>query len=356
MLRPRDDTKVGALHRKDLLTLAVLGIFALALAGSASAAIKPNGSRMSVHALEIRATPIRAFSKTGGSDNQFGRLRFRGGLVLRSSNRSFGGFSGLEIASDGKTLMAVSDAGTWLRARLNYRGQQPASLDKATSGPILALGGKRLRRGRDRDAEAIRLFKGDLNNGIALVGFEGNQRIGLFKIQKGRLLAPKRYLRPPTRLRHNKGIEAATVVRGGPKKGGIVAFAERTLDRNGHHQGWLWHGGKRHPLALTNVGGFDVTDIAGDAKGGLYVLERRFRWSEGVKMRIRYIQAKDIKHGAVLRGRQMIAADLSYEIDNMEGLAIHQDKAKRTILTLISDDNFNSFLQRTILLQFEVAK
>jgi hypothetical protein len=37
----------------------------------------------------------------------------------------------------------------------------------------------------------------------------------------------------------------------------------------------------------------------------------------------------------------------------MEGLAVHQDGAK-TILTLISDDNF-SFLQRTVLLEFEFA-
>jgi hypothetical protein len=348
-------TKVRALPGKFYLKLALLAALAVTLAGFALPAIKPNASKLTPHSLAVSASPIRHFSKSG-NDVLFGRLRFRGGLVLRSSDRSFGGFSGLEISSDGKGLLAVSDAGAWFRARLNYKGRRPAGLDKATIGPILALGNKRLRRGRDRDAEAIRLFKGDLNNGIALVGFELNQRIGFFKIKGGRLMSPQRYLRPPTRLRANKGIEATGVIRAGAHKGGVVAFAERTLDRNGHHQGWLWHGGKRHPLALTNVGGFDITDIAGGPKGGLYVLERRFRWSEGVKMRIRRIAQKDIKRGAVLGGETMIVADLGYQIDNMEGLAVHQDKAKRTILTLISDDNFNSFLQRTMLLQFEVAR
>ena len=38
----------------------------------------------------------------------------------------------------------------------------------------------------------------------------------------------------------------------------------------------------------------------------------------------------------------------------MEGLAVHQDAAGKTVITLISDNNFNSFLQRTLLLQFEL--
>ena len=37
----------------------------------------------------------------------------------------------------------------------------------------------------------------------------------------------------------------------------------------------------------------------------------------------------------------------------MEGLSVHLENG-RTVLTLISDDNF-SFLQRTILLEFELA-
>ena len=72
-------------------------------------------------------------------------------------------------------------------------------------------------------------------------------------------------------------------------------------------------------------------------------------------MRIRHIAARDLKPGAVLSGDILIEADMDYEIDNMEGLAAHLDEKKRTVLTLISDDNFNSFLQRTILLQFEVT-
>ena len=56
--------------------------------------------------------------------------------------------------------------------------------------------------------------------------------------------------------------------------------------------------------------------------------------------------------GATLDGEVLLAADLSQEIDNMEGLAVSRGASGETVLTLISDDNFNHFLQRTVLLQF----
>ena len=43
--------------------------------------------------------------------------------------------------------------------------------------------------------------------------------------------------------------------------------------------------------------------------GGLLVLERYFRWSEGVKMRIRHIAAGEIEPGARIAGRTSIEAD-----------------------------------------------
>ena len=55
----------------------------------------------------------------------------------------------------------------------------------------------------------------------------------------------------------------------------------------------------------------------------------------------------------MLDGEYLLDADLGQEIDNMEGIAVHRDEG-RTILTLISDDNF-SFIQRTLLLEFELA-
>jgi hypothetical protein len=102
---------------------------------------------------------------------------------------------------------------------------------------------------------------------------------------------------------------------------------------------------------LKNIGGFDITDAAALPDGGIVVLERRFRYSEGVKMRIRRIAAKDLKPGALVSGEVLLEANDSLNIDNMEGIAVHRGASGETILTLISDDNFSA-LQRTLLMQF----
>jgi hypothetical protein len=334
---------------------------AILLCGSLLALAKPNASKLEQHAISVDARPIKTFTRSGTAPALFGKLRFLGGVTLKSQDQAFGGFSGIEISSDGSSIIAISDAGSWLRAKLVYDGQRLAGLTNAVVGPIMALEARRLSRGRDRDAESVRLLKGNLVSGTVLVSFELNHRIGFFSLTGGNLEPPQRYLRPPTGLGRNKGLEAVAVIKGGSRKNSIIAFAERSLDRNGHHRGWIWQNGKGKrreavsPVALTNLRDFDVTDAVGSPDGSLFVLERRFRWSEGVKMRVRRIAADQIKPGAVLQGEVLFEADLGYEIDNMEGIALHQDKQGRAILTLISDDNFNSFLQRTILLQFEVV-
>jgi hypothetical protein len=55
----------------------------------------------------------------------------------------------------------------------------------------------------------------------------------------------------------------------------------------------------------------------------------------------------------MLDGPVLIEADLGHEVDNMEGLAIHQENGQ-SILTIISDDNF-SVWQRTIILEFALV-
>ena len=82
------------------------------------------------------------------------------------------------------------------------------------------------------------------------------------------------------------------------------------------------------------------------------VLERKFRWTEGVQMRLRQIKAASVRPGVVLDGEVLVEANMGFDIDNMEGLALHRGAHGETVITLISDDNFNHFLQRTILLQF----
>ena len=83
----------------------------------------------------------------------------------------------------------------------------------------------------------------------------------------------------------------------------------------------------------------------------MLLLERRFSPARGIALRIRRIPLADIKADGVLDGRSMIEADLAYQIDNMEGIAVHRNSAGETIVTLVSDDNF-SIIQRNLLSSF----
>jgi hypothetical protein len=149
----------------------------------------------------------------------------------------------------------------------------------------------------------------------------------------------------------NRGIEAMALIRTGKLKGTLLAFTEGRVDKNGNVQGWLIGGPTPGNILLKRLGGFDITDAAALPDGGIVLLERRFRFSEGIKMRIRRIVPGELKRGAVIKGEVLLEADDSLNIDNMEAIAAHRARSGETVLTLMSDDNFSP-LQRTLIMQF----
>lgn len=342
----------GANARGGLSSLVAIVMFALV-----SAAADPARAD-TAKSVTIEARRIPQFQSTNVTGNQFGRLEYLGGLQLTSDAKEFGGLSGLTIEPDGKRFLAVSDEGHWLAGEIAYQADRPIGIVNSRMGPIVALRGRTLDKKRDLDAEALSPLDGTLTRGYVLVGFERNHRIGIFPVAGGTLEAPIRYLKLPPearRMKSNKGFEAVAALKGGPLKGSIIAFAERFPGEESRHTGWLWIKNQPSALTLVDHAGFDITDAASLSDGRLLVLERRFRWTEGVKMRLRLIAADQIKPGALLDGEILIAADLSSQIDNMEALAVHSDSAGNDILTMISDNNFNSILQRTLLLQFKLT-
>ena len=374
MSAPNDDeppgkkTHRGVLARREFLR--GLGLSAALVATPASMAVAqqltaaPAPSKRSPALIgaptpiEISARQISGFGKAGGVGTTGSRLEFAGGLVLTSPHREFGGWSGLVLSEDGKRLLAVSDRAAWMAAEIRYDDGRPIALANATMGESAGLGGVGLTRNRDRDAESLVVLDGTLSRGTVLIGFERNHRIGRFPVTERGLGAPLGYMRMPAdarKMKSNRGLEAVAVLRGGAMRGAVVAFAEELHDADRNHTGWIWargFGGTAQPLGVVNSGDFAITDAASLPDGSLLLLERRFRWLEGVKCRIRLIRAGDIRPGALLDGDVLLDADMTAEIDNMEGLALSLNGRGQTVLTLLSDDNFNNFLQRTLLLQF----
>jgi hypothetical protein len=303
--------------------------------------------------IEVHAQPIREF-RIGQPSDRFGALEFRGGLTLSSANPDFGSWSGLDFSADGKTIYAVSDNGIWFTARLVQQDGRLVGIDNPMLAPMLDDDGGPLVGKAKSDAEGLRIAKRD-GVDAALVSFEQVADVRAFAVAPDLALATPSHVtlpKPVHRVAANQGLEAIAVAPSDSRLGGAtVVIAERSLDQNGNHRGFVLDGPLAGSFSVRRTGDFDVTDAAFLMTGDLLILERRFRPSEGIAMRIRRIAGPAIAPHATVDGPALIEADTGYQIDNMEGLAVRLGEDGQTLVNLISDDNHN-LLQRTVLLQF----
>jgi hypothetical protein len=330
-------------------TWLILALWALLAPAAAQAPRPADGPR----AITIAARPILSFDARDQSLSRFGELSFRGGLELTSSDKTFGGLSGLHVMADGQRFIAATDRGNWLRGELRYDGAKPVGVVNAEMAPMLGARGRSLARRGWYDTEAM-----TANGGMLYVGIERVQRIVRFDYGRDGLSARGKPVPVPPAFRKlpsNKGIEGMVYVpRGQRLAGTLIVFAERGLDASGNHTGFLLGGPTPGSFTLPRYRDFDISDAALLPPGDILLLERRFTWVEGVGIRIRRIPLAQIKPGALVDGPEIFSADMGHQVDNMEGLAVHQSGTD-TVLTMVSDDNFSP-LQRTLLLQFTLVE
>ncbi len=300
--------------------------------------------------IEITAEPIDHFLASDRDRRQFGALHFRGGLVLKSTHKEFGGLSALRVEADGAHFLSQSDKGYWLRGRIVYRDGVPAGIADAEMAPMLGQEGRSLASQRWYDTESLAV-----DGGIAYVGIERVNQIVRFDYGKDGLLARGRPVATPpgiAELPHNKGLEClAFAPKGMPLGGTLIAVSERGLDDKGNIRGFLIGGPSPGTFSVARSDDYDISDCAITPDADLLLLERSYSWVRGVAMRMRRVPLSAIQPGATVDGPALVEADMGFQIDNMEGLSVHRADDGQIVLTMISDDNFSP-LQRTILLQF----
>lgn len=326
------------------------------VAADAEAAPKPDVSDLEPQTIEVTAHRIDALDPADPERTRFGKLIWLGGLVLSSDSPWFGGYSGLALDADGEHLVAISDSGSWLMARLTRAGGRLQGLADVRIGPLLGMKGTVPGKDRERDSEGIALIEGSLAKGDVLISYEQAIRIAKHAISDEGVGPALELLPLPSEAKHlsaNKSLESVAMLKAGPNKGAVVTFAEHKRSSDGHHIGWLLKGKATHQLLLADNDRMDISDIAALPDGGLIVLERDFSWAEGLHVRVERVAAEDIDPDKVMTGDTLLQGDLSYEIDNLEGVTVSPAADGGLILTLISDDNF-SVLQRTLLLQLEL--
>ncbi len=324
------------------------------------------------------------FSRTDPTLTTHDRLRFRGGLLLRSSDPDFGGLSALLVSSDGANFVAVSDQSHWVTGTLEYDHGDLARAAGGWIAPMLDLGGKPL-ADKAGDAEGLASAEdGNLEQPL-FVSFEGNHRVWRYAFGESSLRAVPVELPIPPEVRkspRNGGLEGITRVADGM----LFAVTERFRDHADNYHAWMLpfpvssmaphrrgpsapgvriapaDASKPRALSVHPLPPFAMTDVRQLPSGDLVTLERRYDPVDGLGVQMRRIPLESLQRGydlgpaAPLDGELIASLDSSFEIDNMEGLAVRRGDQGETLVYLVSDDNFNRPIQRTLLMMFELLR
>ena len=351
------------LARRRFLKTAAVGLSAIVLPDAAWAqhATQPPPKPMppdefsvsEAASIEVDARPILSFDPNDRAHTRFGSLEYRSGLVLTSRFPGFGGLSGLRLDPKGERFISFSDKGTWFTGKIIYSSREMTGLADVEAAPMLGPDGKPITTRGWFDSESIAL-----DGSFVYIGLERVNQVLRFDFSKGFTRSRGEVVPLPaaaSKLPFNKGLEALVFVpEGMPLAGTLIAISERGLDAKGNLIAFLVGGPAPGQFSVRRSNEFDVSDAVLLPSGDLLVLERKFSLLSGAGIRIRRIALGSVAPGAVVDGPSIFDADLSDEIDNMEGIDAHVTPEGDTVLTMVSDDNF-SIIQRTLLLQFTLV-
>ncbi|WP_414472830.1 esterase-like activity of phytase family protein [Microvirga sp. M2] len=335
------------LTRRNLL--AGGGVLTAAAVAGAALAQRPQAFH-GVTPIRVAAQPISHLSNTDPDRTRFGSLVFRSGLVLRSDVSAFGGFSALWRSPKGEEIAALADNAQILNARVDMSDGRLSGLSRAAMAPLLLSDGTPARRSPYYDTESLAI-----SGGVAFVGVERNHAVLRFQrdregglVQGVPIAVPGNLKEDLKDLPNNGGLEALALA---PPRSSL-AGALVGISEGG--RGFILTGARPGSFELVRRDGYDVTDLAFLDSDDALVLERRFSLLGGFECRLRRIAPSAVRPGASVDGEVIYQSETSHRIDNMEGLAVHREE-RETVVSMISDNNFNANLQRTLLLEFILA-
>jgi hypothetical protein len=271
-----------------------------------------------------------------------GRLRYRGGLALRSPDERLGGLSGLLVRSDGGAFTAISDTGYWIGANLIHdEDGNLADITGMTITPMHALDGSFLRSASERDAEALT----HAPEGGMFVGFERDHRLWRYEEPEG-VPVPAQGPAVLGEQPWSEGVEALATL----SDNRILVISEG-LKTAGGVVGWVRDsGGRWSQLTWRTGGGFQPTGATTLPDGDVLVLERRFLPPAA---RFRRVAPAAIAPGAVLDGLEIARLEGTLSVDNMEGIDALRSPDGKILVYVVSDDNYSP-IHTTLLMRFEL--
>lgn len=304
----------------------------------------PSESDDQWHVVNVEVLPVDAGVET------VGRLAYRGGLELRSSDPMFVGISGLEVLDSGR-IVAISDEADWIESQLTFdaRGylsgftEVRAALMRDERGRVLATK-------READSEGL----AQLPDGRFAVSFERTHLIRIYDLNRdgpfgAAELGPR--LAGVERLPANASFEALAAM-----DNALVTAAE------GGDQPttpmWFAPLGMRAPVrahfAYPLRDGFSITGMDRMPNGDFVALERFYAPVVGPRARITRFAAPT-GEGGVVEPEVLALLEPPFPLDNFEGISAVGTADGGTRIYIVSDNN-KSPRQRTLLLAFDLVE
>lgn len=263
-------------------------------------------------------------------------------LAWTTDEAGFGGWSGLELSTDGSRFTAITDKGMFTAGRLwRSAGGRLALVEAAPIRPLADTDDGFF--GRDNiDAEGLALAP----DGRMLVSFEVVRRVLSYPDASGTHPMVLPTYRDFIGLRSNRGLEALAI---GPD-GALYTLPEE-VRQDGVFRVYRFDGTRWRVFAeIADTGdGFEPVGADVGPDGRFYLLERKLVEEVAFATRVRRFEiAPD-----GLADETLLLRTRPGTHDNLEGLAVWRDGPGQIHLTMVSDDNFNRY-QVTELVEYLV--
>ncbi|MFN3846281.1 MAG: esterase-like activity of phytase family protein [Paracoccaceae bacterium] len=281
---------------------------------------------------------------------------FLGAIRWKMADPRFGGFSAIEVSSDGSRFIALNDKGAFVEGRL--RRAQDGTIAAVEAGPIALLkaNDNKPLAAEMNDSEGMAIAA----DGTVYVSFEGVARVLRYAKITGiaeNLPTPVAFMSLP----HNAALESLAI----DATGALYTIPEELRESKrirfltgqpGNASGadfpvWRFANGKwTQPFKLPRDGVFLPVAADFGPDGRLYVLERAFHGIAGFSSRVRSFK---LGKRELSDRRTHLQTPAGFH-DNLEGLSAWRDSTGAIRLTLISDDNFMPF-QHTEIVEYRLA-
>ena len=272
-----------------------------------------------------------------------GRLHFLGGWSLDSPDVRLGGLSGLHVENG--EAVAVSDVG--MLAFFPLPGASPVPrvrFQPVVEGP----GASRTRL--TRDTEGLQVFGDRL-----WLSFERYNAV--WRYDRGGIRAQAGA--QPEAMRRWRGRNSGPEAMVRLADGRFLLIAEGRNDTAPTSEAALFAGDPA--VAGTPAirlryrrppGGYRATDAALLPDGRVLILNRSIA---GLRFSARLVVAevRGLRDGGTIEGQEVATLEAPVVVDNMEGLSVTREQG-RTIVWLLSDDDFMRLFRHTLLLKFEL--